>query len=364
MRSKMSMCLVLICLLQPFVLLVSAQGSVVGNQCNTPNNEQGQCIPIRSCPPLLNMLQQQGLAAGDYLRQSLCVNERGNPIVCCPSVNSNARGSKEVPETTVYGPLLPPNCGYNNASHTRVVGGIAAELGAWPWITALGYRNQRNPLQPLWRCGGSLISARHVLTAAHCAIRTDLYVVRIGDLNLVRDDDGAHPVEIEIEQKTIHPGYSSSEFVNDIAVLRLVQDVPFSEFVYPICLPVEEPLRSSNFFRKFPFVAGWGAISTKGPSSEKLLEAQLPVVSNEDCQRAYSRFRNAIIDDRVLCAGYPQGGKDACQGDSGGPLMYPKQFYFYQIGVVSYGHKCAEAGFPGVYARVTEYLDFILSALQ
>ncbi|WP_407700718.1 trypsin-like serine protease [Streptomyces endophyticus] len=71
------------------------------------------------------------------------------------------------------------------------------------------------------------------------------------------------------------------------------------------------------------------------------------------------------IDERVLCAGYKQGGKDACQGDSGGPLMQPiwsptsHKTYFYQIGVVSYGKNCAEANFPGVYSRVTHFIPWI-----
>lgn len=350
-------CLALIGVLHPLIHVVHAQAQA----CVTPNQQPGVCLNIKVCEPLKNLLQTQGLAAGDYLRKSLCSYENRQAIVCCPE--NQDRDSKETKENS-YGPLLPPQCGFSNTSHTRVVGGVPAELGAWPWIAALGFRNKADPSQPLWLCGGSLISSRHVLTAAHCAVRRDLYVVRIGDLFLRRDDDGAHPVQVEIESRILHPQYKASAFVNDIAVLRLAEDVPLSEYVYPICLPVEDQLRTNNFYRSFPFVAGWGSIGFRGPASDALLEIQVPVVSTDSCKQAYSAFKSSVIDHRVLCAGFARGGKDACQGDSGGPLMLPKKSTFYQIGVVSYGYRCAEPGYPGVYTRVTEFLDFIISAMQ
>ncbi|CAK9830131.1 Venom serine protease Bi-VSP [Anthophora retusa] len=350
-------CLALIGVLHPLIHVVHAQGQA----CVTPNQQPGICLNIKVCEPLKNLLQTQGMAAGDYLRKSLCSYENRQAIVCCPE--NQDRDSKETKENS-YGPLRPPQCGFSNTSHTRVVGGVPAELGAWPWIAALGFRNNADPSQPLWLCGGSLISARHVLTAAHCAVRRDLYVVRIGDLYLRRDNDGAHPVQVEIESRILHPQYKASQFVNDIAVLRLAEDVPLSEYVYPICLPVEDQLRTNNFYRAFPFIAGWGSIGFKGPASDALLEIQVPVVSTDSCKQAYSAFKSSVIDHRVLCAGYARGGKDACQGDSGGPLMLPKKQTFYQIGVVSYGYRCAEPGYPGVYTRVTEFLDFIISAMQ
>lgn len=100
-----------------------------------------------------------------------------------------------------------------------------------------------------------------------------------------------------------------------------------------------------------------------GPSSPTLQAVNLPVVSNEACSRAFASIKSTTIDERVLCAGFLQGGKDACQGDSGGPLMEGKvegkNSTFYQIGVVSYGFRCAEQGYPGVYTRVASFVDWI-----
>ncbi|XP_076389576.1 transmembrane protease serine 9-like [Megachile rotundata] len=349
-------CLALIAVLYPSIV---PQVSAEGEPC-TRNNLQGVCINIRSCPFLINILQTQGIAASEYLMSTVCYYADRDPIVCCPQ--NDSRDSKEIRDSP-YGPLQPPDCGFSSIQHQRVVGGVPAEPGAWPWLAALGYENKNNPSQPKWLCGGSLISARHVLTAAHC-IRNDLYTVRIGDLDLYSDNDGVQPVQLGIDKVTVHPQYSTSSTVNDIAIIRLNNDVQFSEHVRPICLPVGPSLRNNNFVRAYPFIAGWGSLAPKGASSAVLMEAQVPVVTNAACKDAYSRFQAAVIDDRVLCAGYARGGKDACQGDSGGPLMLPQRQHFFQIGVVSYGYKCALPGYPGVYTRVTDFLDFIISAMH
>ncbi|KAI8437303.1 hypothetical protein MSG28_011670, partial [Choristoneura fumiferana] len=61
-----------------------------------------------------------------------------------------------------------PTCGFSNASFSRVVNGVPAELGDFPWMALLGYKGRRSGDGTRWLCGGSLISVRHVLTAAHC----------------------------------------------------------------------------------------------------------------------------------------------------------------------------------------------------
>ncbi|XP_026477686.1 venom serine protease Bi-VSP-like [Ctenocephalides felis] len=169
-------------------------------------------------------------------------------------------------------------------------------------------------------------------------------MVRLGELDLASTNDGAHPIDIPIAEN--HARKS----------------------VKPICLPTPSDVRNDDYVRKFPFVAGWGALRFGGPSATKLQELQIPVVTNEQCKENYASFKAQIIDERVLCAGYANGGKDACQGDSGGPLMLPINdnrdgYHYYLIGVVSYGFKCAEPGFPGVYTRVSQFLPWIESKL-
>lgn len=96
-------------------------------------------------------------------------------------------------------------------------------------------------------------------------------------------------------------------------------------------------------------------VSTGGNDSTVLQHVQVPVITNEQCREKYRSIgklkADSQFDDHVLCAGFTEGGKDSCKGDSGGPLMLPNQkdgkFYFYQIGVVSWGIGCARPNIPG-----------------
>ncbi|XP_025263601.1 venom protease-like [Camponotus floridanus] len=362
------------------ILIPSTQSQ---GQCQNPQGRPGICINIKNCAPLLNLLQtnSQNPEIANFLRSSLCGFEGRDPQVCCPTdINGGNTGGTENTgnnfegeqgrgeiTNTVYGPLYPPDCGFSNISLRRVVGGSPAALGSWPWLTALGFRNPRDSNVPRWLCGGALISTRHVLTAAHCVHgRDDLYKVRIGDLDLNSDSDGATPFEDFIEWKAVHPGYNPTSHTNDVAVLKTTREVPFSSILHPICLPVDDFTRNRNVENTYPFIAGWGSVYFRGPTSSRLLQTQLPVRPQQECVRAFQNFKGNVIDDRVLCAGFAQGGKDSCQGDSGGPLMSPNprdNKFYYVIGVVSYGFRCAEPGFPGVYTKVTAFLDFITSQL-
>ena len=118
---------------------------------------------------------------------------------------------------------------------------ILCVVGAWPWIVALGYKS-KSSTDPRFLCGGTLITKRHVLTAGHCVNdRRDLYMARIADLNLKDDNDGATPVERLIESSKVHEEYDPTTFVNDIAILRLNDDVQFSKLVFLLLLLICYP---------------------------------------------------------------------------------------------------------------------------
>ncbi|XP_076766249.1 venom protease-like [Xylocopa sonorina] len=344
--------LVLIGLSYQLVQMVSTQDEL----CTTPKREKGVCVSFEFCNPLTQMLAAQGAVASNYLKNSTCRYEGHVPIICCPR-------AKKITENK-YGPLRPPHCGRSkNNIHDKIVNGVPSRPGAWPWMAALGYRTENNPSIPTFKCGGSLISIRHVLTAAHCAERDDLYMVRLRALTL-RSKKDKESIDVNIEEKFINPGYNSISHSGDIAVLRLAEDITFTDYIRPICLPVEDSLRYRDFTGTLPFVAGWGRIYHHGPLSDVLLEVQVPVITNTLCRERYSRIKRLAINGGTLCAGYEEGRKDACQGDSGGPLMLPINMTFYEIGVTSTGRGCAWPQNPGIYARVTTFLDFIMSSLK
>ncbi|OAD57099.1 Proclotting enzyme, partial [Eufriesea mexicana] len=254
-------------------------------------------------------------------------------------------------------------CGIRNSGKYRVVGGEEALPGRWPWMAAIFLHGSKRT--EFW-CGGSLIGSRYILTAAHCTrdhrqqqFAARQFTVRLGDIDLERNDEPSAPETYAVKQIHAHPKFSRVGFYNDIAVLELTRIVRKSPYVIPICLP-QAHYKNERFAGARPTVVGWGTTYYGGKESTVQRQTVLPVWRNEDCNAAYFQ----PITSNFLCAGYSQGGKDACQGDSGGPLMLRADGRWIQIGIVSFGNKCGEPGYPGVYTRVTQYIDWIKTNLN
>uniref|UniRef100_A0A1B0CAP2 CLIP domain-containing serine protease n=2 Tax=Lutzomyia longipalpis TaxID=7200 RepID=A0A1B0CAP2_LUTLO len=352
--------------------------------CFTPNLSQGNCVSFQSCPTLAELLQQyyqtSDVRIANYIQRSFCGQDSYSFFVCCPVSGGDSSNVLIFYDqvSTPY-PLYPfqglrqgstgdaLQCGVSNSTFTRVVGGEDASIGAWPWIALLGYRSPGRGLT--FACAGSLISQRHVLTAAHC-IQESLYSIRLGEHDLSSTTDGAVQ-DIPIEKKTVHPDFQAKNILSDIAIIRLAQPATLNDRVALVCLPTDTNLRQKDLTYYQPFVAGWGATSYRGPSANILQQTQIPILPISDCETNYqSNFPTLVFDDKIICAGWPSGGKDACTGDSGAGLYLPqlstdKTFYYYNvIGIVSYGYECALPGYPGVYTRVTSFLSWINDQLS
>lgn len=230
-------------------------------------------------------------------------------------------------------------------------------------------------------CGGALINQNYVLTAAHCLPRDpkiQLESVLLGeyDLRSNPDCDPADPtdcadpvVEVPVQQIIKHEAYQDTQEHNDIALLRLQWSVRYSYFIKPICLPFAPALRQKNHVGERFDVAGWGRTEYETRSSIKL-RVSVEGVDNGRCGSVYKgAVPQQVIIDSQMCAG-GSSNRDSCSGDSGGPLMgqYKDNYgnsYWYAVGVVSFGPKtCGLRGWPGVYTRISKFLDWIEANVQ
>ncbi|OQR67393.1 proclotting enzyme-like [Tropilaelaps mercedesae] len=257
--------------------------------------------------------------------------------------------------------FLPSKCGVGHGI-SRIVGGTEALPGSYPWMAAIYIRSGSTWLQA---CGGALVTNKHVVTAAHCVVSgsrsqnlpTRLFLIRLGDHNLMTTDDLPQGVTVDVKVAKIsrHSDFDSRTYKNDIAIMELEAPVQGSEYIKPVCLPYDGVYGSLD--EEIAVVTGWGYTKYEGHGSDVLKQATIRIWPQAECKDAFKR--EVTITDEYICAGDGTGKKDSCQGDSGGPLVYNEGTKFYLIGIVSFGKKCATPGYPGAYTRVTKYLDWL-----
>ena len=223
----------------------------------------------------------------------------------------------------------------------RIVGGNPTTIEQFPWQVSMQRFGGH-------RCGAVILSANRMLSAAHCTNIITLVglAVRAGSS---QSQSGGQL--LNVDRVVNHPQFNQFTLDNDICVLWLAGSFNMAPAgLSTIRIPSQNEGTAIGAMGQ---VSGWGALCEGCAGSPDLRYVSKPVITNAQCNTAYS----GGITAGMLCAGFPEGGRDACQGDSGGPFVVSGTL----AGIVSWGSGCARPGFPGVYARVSFYTNWILA---
>ena len=199
-------------------------------------------------------------------------------------------------------------------------------------------------------CGGSLVTAQHVITAAHCVKNVNpLQLTVVGGATYLSETGVRRGVSKIITPKE----YNSRTYHTDIAVLKLSGDMKGNN------IETIELCKANWKLGDSIVVYGWGALSEhNNQESNQLRTVRVPLVTRKKCSEMYKRDGSSITNT-MFCAGDLKG-KDSCSGDSGGPAIFQNQL----CGVVSWGVGCARANFPGVYTSIKAVRNFIDRAMK
>jgi trypsin len=230
-------------------------------------------------------------------------------------------------------------------SSFAIVGGHDAAAGAFPSVAEVH-------LGKSFLCTGTLIAPTWVVTAGHCGSLTGAtgygspaaWPPVLIDVYLGSNKAGKGTLA-PVSQVIVEPDYLATSGY-DITLLKLAS--PAAQASTKVAGASEGSLWTAGTLET---IAGWGTTSEGGDTPDTLQEAQVPITTDAYCAGAYSDFDPTTM----VCAGFPQGGVDTCQGDSGGPLFGKTAAGELKlVGATSFGEGCAEAGKPGVYARVAD----------
>ncbi|KAH8381281.1 hypothetical protein KR093_001716, partial [Drosophila rubida] len=381
--------------------------------CYTPTGEEGTCISAKQCPFVIDLLTKYKnnitRIIRDQIREMACDSE--NEVVtkfrdlllshfhyqmlyflqkfpiCCPKLpqrilmtsqnldNIDPSGMELLNSVTECGDTRRINKNRIGSAiiFPPVANGDFTRAGEFPWMALLKYDTEGRP----FLCGGSLISDRFVLTAAHCTTTAAKIIgVRVGEHNLgtenVRPLRPGRPTkylpsfqEFRIEDIRTHPNFERHSNSYDIAVIKLNRSVTFARHITPICLPIENKSQDIALNQRF-YISGWGRSSeTKSSASSTLLKA---VVTRQDLDVCRKYYTSATLNQNHICA-VGDRKQETCRGDSGGPLFSKNSFKnttrFVQYGVISFGGlSCGiNQNQPGVFASVLDMLPWITQNL-
>ncbi|OCT59040.1 serine protease 53 [Xenopus laevis] len=241
-----------------------------------------------------------------------------------------------------------PGCGI-----IEIEGSGPSSPGVWPWQVDLHKDGRR-------MCGGALISANWVVTAAHCFTGT-LSPDSPFDWSVVLSPGTPAMKEIPVQKINLHGAYISMENGKDIALLQLTRPASFGPYTLPICLP-----RASHrlLYGSTCWHTGWDGPHPDGKMGPPH-GVSMELIGPNKCNCIYSQpgttNQSVSVLPGMLCATQQEG---QCLSDSGGPLVCKEKGTWFLMGVQSFGGSCQErrekmGSLPGVYTKLSDYEDWI-----
>ncbi|KAJ3665177.1 hypothetical protein Zmor_000686 [Zophobas morio] len=272
-------------------------------------------------------------------------------------------------------PHCVPVCGQKTVEPTTLIlNGTNVTKGDYPWQVALYNKGDRNLI-----CGGSLLSQKVVLTAAHCIadvkgrlLSKENYIIAVGKYYR-RFDDSRDSNEAQFSD--LHAMFTVNEykgatqnFLGDIGILVSKKTFTLSRRIQPVCLDSGHMYDVKH--STYGYVTGWGFTAENTAPSEVLKELKVPSVSISDCGSNLPEDYEIFLTSDKICAGYIDKGTSACKGDSGGGLVFKHDGRYYVTGIVSISptsptsvEGCDSQQYT-LYTQVSKYIDnFILAKL-
>ncbi|KAG8441158.1 hypothetical protein GDO86_006773 [Hymenochirus boettgeri] len=258
-----------------------------------------------------------------------------------------------VPRCSNCGTRRPPPPQY------RIMGGKEADITSHPWQAAIFYVSRRFPGEH-FLCGGTLIHSCWVLSAAHCFAdsisRSQLRVIFGRTLRAVAGDEEQ---KFFVDQLYVHPQFDEDTYDNDIALIKLRSTsgtcAKETESTRPVCIP--DPGLTLPEWTECE-MSGYGKHEEFSMTfSDHLKEGHIRLYPDRLCTS--ERLSDHKVTPNMLCAGDTRNLDDACKGDSGGPLVCSYKGRMHLLGIVSWGIGCGKKDVPGVYTRVTRYVNWI-----
>merc|ERR1711872_529559 len=340
--------------------------------CTTHTQTQGVCTTEASCP---------AVTAGHYY-PSFCQlktsrSRQGHVGVCCLL---NRTDSEEMPQlppedrsispleecVTKIRPLVNTTQHFQNYDHlegivtprhAEIVGGHTVLEQEFPWVAAIGQKMSEHDEK--YFCGGTLITNRHVLTAAHCITTNENMLVLLGTKNLTNSLSTRRGIKLV----HIHPDWTKQSLQHDMAIIELDEKIQPTWNLEPICLSASD-VQVEN---RSGVVSGWGRVLFNGSSSNQLLAAEVEILTRSKCVESYAVLNGTT---GLLCARrdfLKQGANgivsDSCQGDSGGGLVVVEEDRGYLVGIVAGGLGCGKPEYPGIYVDVRRYISWITDTI-